>query len=64
MTGSKLQKLDSQSREQLIQRAEAEFSQLVRRAVEARKFGHFGLIVSVQAGWIKTLERRDVETLK
>jgi len=53
-----------EEREALIRRAEAAFSQVLREAVIAGKYGRFGLVVSLQSGWIKTFERHHVETLK
>ena len=48
----------------VLARVEAEFSRLLREAVAAGRFGQFGLIVSLQAGGIKTYQRHAIETLK
>ena len=50
--------------EETLHRVELEFSRLIRTAIERKKFGQFGVIVSVQAGVIKTFQKHDVETLR
>ena len=45
-------------------RMEAAFSRLLREAMSQRKFGQFGILVSLQAGHVKTYQSHAVETLK
>ena len=47
-----------------VQRMEAEFARLLRAAVSEKKFGQFGVIVSLQSGHVKTYQTHAVETLK
>jgi hypothetical protein len=47
-----------------LERMEAEFARVLRAAVANRKFGQFGVIVSLQSGHVKTYQTHAVETLK
>ena len=51
--------------QQLVEhRIETEFRHVLQTAIAKRKFGQFGLIVSLNDGLIKTFQRHEIETLK
>jgi hypothetical protein len=48
----------------LLSKAESEFSRMIRAAAQQQRFGRVGLIVHMQAGAVKTLEKHDMETFR
>lgn len=55
---------DQPQQQRQVDRVVTEFTRLIQEAVQQKKFGHFGLIVSVQSGAIKTFQKHDIETMK
>jgi len=48
----------------VIELVERQFSELIRSAAGRKRFGQFGIVVSMQSGSIKTFQQHAVETVK